>query len=898
MSLRPQSNYSEGYAQFLPARGDRIIQAVIFGVSIVGLILVALSPPALVTSVHSWKLNDSMVQSAGLGNPAAREFRIEGFCPSSQLPKEELLGSANWALSVDGRTLIFVAKPNPDELLIELPDGDCEFSFLYRFDLKTVTHQVFPTDPSRDGSKTRIELTEELLVSEIRVGPSASLILDTISVETQPWGLSRTLERALGQLLLFGALLSAFFFFRGKFRPVDSTVLAPFRIKDRRVLDRQAWPIHIFVAGFLMTAMLLMPSHFDDGWIYKRIDDSISTALQVDPYVDSQLLVQGAALDKFLGVLLLGGLTIDGLRLAVVLALSVSWIYLANTLVSLGLLRRTVDLIVPASLFVAMSVSFLTTVRPEPFIVVLSALFFVAFFRYLFSGSRFTLLIAGILATVAPAIHHSGFVLLPPGLVLLGLALYESRGQSKRTLEVFLILWMAISAALSLILIELDVQTLMRTLAGPVGTSPGYLQPEWVRWERLSSDLGIYWWPILLGVLAAIFVLGRISNYRGFQWVIVGAVLSPIGLFFTPSKWLWHLGTLTVPLVIFAAIAAPSIRRFFGRPGNKALLIAFLGIAAIAALGSSEIRHWIYPHLVYPEGILGAIFPGVAVGLMAIAFPFMLLLFVFVTTKSDLLTRFLSIPLVGFLILSPAVNFYGALAADALVHEGWTPAKQRINEIRGQETCGLLDDVDVIIDAQARGGIPGGVFSTPYGPFGLDAVLLTSPGESLVLSIDGSNEDLVMWVKGTERNTDVLVELGNSEGQTRHLNITELDDEMWRLVTIPRASRWETVQVWSLPNARGRSGVLVSVPAEPVREGSLTALPGTTIFAGPMVNTYIPCANEPGVSEGLWEPSDYLFRNDWGWPIGSQGIYGDFVEVAYRDGVRGSFISLVKVVSE
>ena len=87
----------------------------------------------------------------------------------------------------------------------------------------------------------------------------------------------------------------------------------------------------------------------------------------------------------------------------------------------------------------------------------------------------------------------------------------------------------------------------------------------------------------------------------------------------------------------------------------------------------------------------------------------------------------------------------------------------------------------------------------------------------------------------------------------------------------------------------------VTEPATVTKSNAFDVVSNTTLLAGPGKSTYISCADEPKKIEGRWEPVDFVLFTDFGAPYGTERVAGEFVEVGYVGGLRGTYVSLSQV---
>ena len=860
---------------------------------LIGAIILIISPVKTLPSEHSWEIESRDTIVTGLVRPTPENFVVRGVC-REQGPDSASLAGDNWAVEWAHQSLKLTGPVEGEPEFVEVLPSPC--TFLVEYKLSTLEANIWAFDPatSNEYLKSTVVFSEPLTISKVVVSQGADRVFEQLTLQTFPNKKTFSLIRFLGHLLAAGAVLA--FVVLTVRRDRNDPKYSQNSGSDFQK-NKGGWAINASLLGGLLMVALLSPSHFDDGWIYHRAANSSFTNLLTDPYLSGGLVVQGIWFDRLVG--LLGRFELGFLFAKALLVLSVwaAWLILSTALRRFGLLNSSGQLLVAGSLFGAFSAPFLLTLRQEPVVTLFGAMFFASALQFLSTRRSLFLLFAALSSVAAAATHPVGFIFILPTILLAYLSIRPwqgGKGNFVPTIGAGLASFVFGSA---IVFSEADLGTLLGE-AREKANLENYVRPEWFRWEQLSLESSLFWWPIVLFALAAMIPLFFWDSLPVSQkWVFIASALTPIGLFLSPSKLVTHLGVFVVPGVILFAIVlsrigqlnrltAPQLAAFFGLVGGSSLL----------ALDRSGFRHWAYPWEPISEGFIDALLPGSGIGPLWLALPLLPFLGWVVAKKNANVRVLIGAGLVSLFVLAPVINHLGMLSANALFHSGWSPAKQRILELSGRQTCGVLDDVDVIVGA-SQSGLPSGSFSfTEVGPFGLPATSLSDPGDSVRVTLGEPAEDLVLWVRSTVRNGGVLIELSNTKDQRRSIQLRELDESLWTLVSIPRPTRWDSIKVWPLPNVRGGTGVLVTTVAEPERATSKSRLAGSTIFSGPMVNTYIPCANEPRVIEGVWEASDYIFRNDWGWPIGAQAIHGDLVEVAHREGVRGSFISLVKVV--
>ena len=878
----------------------RVVLWLSFVVGFLGVLVVVFVPPVTLSSEYSWDVVRGEPVVTGLVRPAVEEITVVGSCGLGGGASSEVLEADNWSVTVRGQVLEVASPLGGNVILASVLPGSCGFEVVYSLTDMAVSVTVVDDSSSGVVSEKFVVVPEAFRVSGFGVSGVGEPVFEQVVVETFPWGLGFSPVRFTVQVLLFGAV--GLLIVRTIVRDRASASLGgEVRVFPQVGSRWSRWTVHGVVLVALVGGMMLFPSHFDDGWVFHRISGSLSSGVLSDPYLEGSWVVQLIWMEKSVAALLRFGADFVTLKIVFAVVVWLGWLAAAKAFRMVMASPSMSALIVLAAIYLAFSLAFLVTIRREPFVTGLVALFFVGFIGYVRQLREPYLLLAGLSAVAAGTLHQSGFVLIFPTLLLLGFSFWQARKRSVRWASVLEPVVTALLFGFALALLDYDLRTLIREVQAPLN-QPDYVAPEWARWERLLGEPGWAWFPIVLGALVLLVLIGRFNRLTSSEkWIVMAVVSAPLGLFFALSKWPTHLAVLAVPMGLLAVIFANHSAGIFrgGRgSGSRVALLTAAGVLSILAISSEDIRHWVYPYRELSSGLIQEVLPDSWFGVLLIAVPLLGLTGYMVgILPNGFVSSMMSATLVG-IILAPAGNHYGMLAADSYIYGGWSPLKQRVMDISGTPNCGLLDDVSIVVGARQVVSADGKETVDLQGPFDVDVYSIERVEESVRFDLSGDRETLALWVKPLRRHGEVLVELNDGQGGTRYIQLENLDDEMWRLVSVPQPSRWATIDVRPVAQPRDYKGVLVTVLSEVDLESSTQSITGSAVFSGPMVNTYIPCAREPEIIKGVWEGSDYLFRNNWGWPIGSEGVHGTLVEVAYREGVRGSFISLVKVVDK
>ena len=868
----------------------RVVLWLSFVVGLLGVLVVVFVPPVTLSSEYSWDVVRGEPVVTGLVRPAVEEITVVGSCGLGSGATSEVLEADNWSVAVRGQVLDVVSPLAGVPLLEVVLPGSCGFEVAYSLSDMAVTVTVVDDSTGGVVSQESAVVSEAFRVSGFGVSGVGEPVFSQVVVETFPWGLGFSPVRFIGQVLVFGAVGLLVL------RTVLRDRASPPTVGDVEVFPRvgsgwSRWTIHGSVLVVLVAGMMLLPSHYDDGWIYQRFVDALGTGLYTNTY-DSEdtWFVQGLWMEKIFAGLVFLGASFEVLRLVVVGVLWWGWWFLTRALERLGFIRRVSELVVAGSVFLAFALAFLMTIRPEPVIAVLVGLFFVGFIGFVRELREGYLLLAGIAAVAAGTAHQSGFVLLLPALLLIGFAAQAAMSRKMPWQEFALPIGVVAALGAGLIFFHYDWEFLAGASGDWIG---GYEEvTESQRWDWLFSESGWRWWPVaVVGIVALLVPLLFHRLSKPDLLLVAGIFATPVGFFFTASKWSHHVGVLALSTVILLILGLSSLRRVRSLASSLALVSLFIVIstpASIIAIQSTRPFQWSFPHRLYGDGVLEELFPGwndASIFWLVPVLPVLALtvwvLGVVIGEQFRRVRGVVGLSFVSLLILAPAANHYGALVADSVVYQGWTPFKQRMMNLAGIDNCGLLDDLEIVVDAQPVVQERKGPIFRETGPFGLSVLQIARDQDEIVFETDEMSSQLMFWARSEDGPAEVTLRVqAISSYQTRLEQSLSLSEDFWALIQIPSIGEDDFLTI-SIQTAEPRGSVWLTEVAKPTTKTALESVADSVILAGPAKSTYISCGSEPANLGGVLEQVDYIISANFG-----RLYYSHYT----KEGVQVSFV--------
>ena len=385
------------------------------------------------------------------------------------------------------------------------------------------------------------------------------------------------------------------------------------------------------------------------------------------------------------------------LRLTPFILIVAGWIIARIVLSTLAPMaaRRSLVRWTLAAGYLAGSTAWLMTLRPEPLVAMLCALTLYGAVRFRRRGNLAYLIGAGVIAVLAITAHPAGFVAVVPLIATIPAAYRWVRAGRERVVPLAAAVLSVAAAAIVLFLVDSDVGQRLSAMAEfRLGEHSEAPLDEPLRYWGLTREYGgtvLRRLSVALGGLAAVAFIIRvwkkptaIANMAGWSLIIAASLL-----WLTPSKWVWHFGTLVALASIAAAIEVGSLIASREVPLQRALVA--VGSVAAATFAWGGIQHWNPGDLVTlgwdsmplsntPLWLWSLVFAAI-VGIYARARN--------VTVQRSLASApaFFAILVVALAIGSTSLTLIG----DAVVTDGWTFTRQNAQALIGSNSCGIAD---------------------------------------------------------------------------------------------------------------------------------------------------------------------------------------------------------------
>jgi hypothetical protein len=471
--------------------------------------------------------------------------------------------------------------------------------------------------------------------------------------------------------------------------------------------------VDLIVVAAILTAWIVGPSLYDDGWIRVRLENYEFSGTFSNYYnVNGSPLPLGYWLEWPLHWLAGATDVVPLLRLPSVVAILAGWA-LARWALARCLEEppRAAARYTLAAVYLVGSLAWLVTLRPEPFAAVLSVAALGAAISFARHPSLPPLAVGALLVAFAVALHPAGFVAAAPFVAispLVGGWLLESRRDRGLRLGAVLLG----VAAIGVVLVTLD--STFDALAGETAAFRAGVEhasnwrDEILRYYGLEFP-GWHTPPrrLFVGLTLLVVLAYAVRRERRRHWSrdlpAVSVALSLAMLLVTPSKWPWHFGTIVGLTAVGAAV---ELDRFLGggRPrrlrGVAAPLVAVVAVILAAAWASANPTPWTVLDLRRLErsALVGPVHLGsakqwlaAAAVLLAAGVAWQALRRRSVVAAPWLLAAWI-VPAAASTVVVPTL---AESIVDAVRFPGWTLARQSVDGLAGRASCGLGDEAVV-----------------------------------------------------------------------------------------------------------------------------------------------------------------------------------------------------------
>lgn len=557
-------------------------------------------------------------------------------------------------------------------------------------------------------------VSTDLKPSEI--GPGESVVLDMTSVPHGPsTSGARTSLRliasglGIGSVLLLLATTHSTHFGR---RPVRDG------LKWKLPLRRwTAWLDHAVVIGVLLAWWLVGPVLFDDGWVMASIEN-YSSDLVVSNYYDSlnAALPLGYVHEVTIAAFGMVSRALLWLRVPALIAGLAAWA-LVRSVVDHGArtLRSTAGFgphITAASIFLLSWISWNNTLRPEPMTALLAVMALWVSVRFANDQDPRLLIVGSIAVGLGLSMGTSGVVCLAPSIVVLPVLLvWLKEDRARRLLSLGAAIFIGITVLILAVLLVGDTdfwsasrQTFRSEAVHSLGLFDEHSRYQLLFSEATSSAvrrLSVF----LPFVVLITFIFRRDRRDTPANIPVLGLLAALLLLALTPSKWIWHFGSLAA---IAAAACGTEVHRWTTRAvqarNSSARPLFVLGstVFGAAVAWQSGFGGWndiALLRLNQDRGMQMAsaiLFDPLVMLAVVLAVSVVLRLRATGDGRALKLTDALGrvgawiVPVTALVAVGTAVN---AFALDGFgLSPGWSRGRQNIAELTAP-TCGLADEI-------------------------------------------------------------------------------------------------------------------------------------------------------------------------------------------------------------
>jgi hypothetical protein len=619
---------------------------------------------------------------------------------------------------------------------------------------------------------------------------------------------------------------------------------------------------------------LVGPVYLDDGWVTltSRLSTSWNNYFSVFQVWDARVPI---GVPQYLAYHLISGVSqnLIVLRLIPVLVIFVGWRCVRSIMSQLLWSKRPAQPIYIFIVYSSFAMSWLMTIRPEPFVSTLSLLSLHHVLRFQRQRVEFHLLTACIYSGLALGVHTSGAVALTPLFYGLWLVLNDPKmNWPKRASITIQSICVLVFLGLSSVFIATDFfswqadGSLFEKAIGQLGFGD-----ETQRYKMVSSlfpydTMLRRLYLFLFGLCALLSILPL--NRRRFPLGLLLTFGSAAFLLVTPTKWPWHFGSTVGLLSIALLLLISEMSRF--KPWSIILGCFFAFAAVFNITKSPEGWGMFFPNS--PKSEVFAIFedilrnPWVATGavvvlaLSSIAVPW----------------EFLRRDIFALLVLTPSV-FASLLPLSFGVRDLGAPnsiASMNLSAIRHQSHCGLGSSIltpDLSTASPLEVMIPGSTYPLETSGGNLEQyVSPTVESEFLItpwMRLSDLSNFVVLPISGDVTDASPL-EIQFSQDFTAVLPFSDttirqqfLDGSRVTLGPLNPPSNTTWFRFRLLKSDSNKIGIPQSV-----RLRSLADLDaeGRSIQVDPFFKSFLPCMGDRTSRDGLATTPDFVIG---GWPL-------------------------------
>ena len=539
----------------------------------------------------------------------------------------------------------------------------------------------------QDNSDTtfKIERTDFPIISKLEIPSISPMSIQQVDLTLRPSQYSNGFRTILVCIILFLYLI---FLARSSLTNRQNFKIPTPKFKALALLE------FFIVFSTLSISSLLIPALPDDGWVMTRINLYQNRGYFGNYFTNLDApMPQGFFTEYLMSILSKSFSSLLTFRFLAALLLTLSWViikrYILNRVWSLNRGQETFVLLI----FLTSSISYLITIRSEFWIFIFSIGIYMALLGLSTEYQKWSFFAFFFFFVLSLLTHQTGVTLLAP------LSVYLYFCIKKRFLSIQNLIY-ALHGSILAVTLSYSGISLASTIEGleDFSMSSGYRNNEIFRWNQIFSFASSP--RVMVVLLLYLFVFLTFLLYANQsrsistdeRVLITAATFAPFTLLLTSSKWIWHFGALTLPLIILGTYV---ISRVSKKPFEW-LYFTFFASAVVSLLSFRYSNTWGYLDfgLVPTDSLKGLLDSGF----------FLLLSLAFVTFAGIIISRsrlknderipiFLSFPISFVLIINlgmMGLELQKTTPKDYSLSRNWSPAIQNIDALFGRDNCGLL----------------------------------------------------------------------------------------------------------------------------------------------------------------------------------------------------------------
>jgi hypothetical protein len=683
----------------------RIFALVLSTVSLIFAAATAIGPSQHEKSVITWKPKTSTDSGNLLLSRAwPQHFLLEVPCSQANFSDQALLDIGSFSLLNDRDRAVLSMNGNPilQVTTIEDSNSTCDTQIEFSANENSIVlSKGTMTDASLISDSDFQSMKIDYLSWNNVTADNVELILKTRTIATS---YSQN-QKIFVSLSIFFLIVSLYVLYVSRSRNTK-----PLR-KTQRI--KSCLPSDCIVGVILLSSAVFTPAHYDDGPIYSIVRgyNVLGNFTSIYEPINTSTPL-GYWSWWLMRPLFSNGIPIVWIKIAVAAILFLSWVIIRRQILPIINPLPSMATIVAGVGFAVYASTWAMNLRAESIIVLLLVLEIACVLKYLKFRNIIHLGLAFLFSGLAIAHHQLGLASVGPLLIVLP-QIWRDLNDKFRRLSVLSISILAASLTIQLVFLDSDVSTFrestsdFRRMTGHE-FSLGKVTDR-LRWflDYGSNSARLFITISLISfLLYAVFLIGQEQNKHARQLVLI--VSSPaIGLLFSASQWPWHLAILTIAFTVFVFLVSAQLS--FSRSSGKDLVaqnkwlttlvtanLLFVGISLASSTAWAPFdlitRNW----LRFSQSF-GATSENSLIWLLILVLAASVLYNLGRWTSNS----FFGMTSMSMLLLLPLTMNFFWIAKDSVETKEWTYAGQSISGLRGNNQCGILDEMTILGDSHA-----------------------------------------------------------------------------------------------------------------------------------------------------------------------------------------------------